>query len=262
MKKILVVGDVVGRCGRTVVFEHLNEIKEEYNIDFTIINGENATTGNGITEKYAYMLLEAGADVITLGNHAFDKSDLNNMLDVCNEIVRPLNVDPNLAGDGVKVFELGEEKLAVINILGKVFMDKECDNPFTVLKKAVENVKIRYGVKNIIVDFHAEATSEKQALAHYLDGEITALYGTHTHVQTNDARILKNKTGYITDIGMTGSEDSVIGLEREIAINRFKDNEKGKFKWGEDSPMFNGAVFTINEKKGETLSIELIYKRF
>lgn len=164
MKNILVIGDVVGRCGRNLVFEHLSEIKKEYDIDFTIVNGENATTGNGITEKYAYMLLDAGADVITLGNHAFDKSDLNNMLDVCNEIVRPLNVNPNFAGDGVKVFDLDDEKLAVINILGKVFMDKECDNPFDVLKKAVENVKRRYGVKNIIVDFHAEATSEKQAL--------------------------------------------------------------------------------------------------
>lgn len=262
MKNILVIGDVVGRCGRTLIFEHLNEIKKEYNIDFTIVNGENATTGNGITEKYAYMILEAGADVITLGNHAFDKRDLNTMLDVSDRIVRPLNINPNLPGDGVKVFSIGDKKIAVINILGRVFMDETVDNPFHILKKAVENIKRKYETNNIIVDFHAEATSEKQALAYYLDGEITALFGTHTHVQTNDARVLKNKTGYITDIGMTGSENSVIGLDKDIAIKRFANDERGKFSWGMEGPMINGAVFTIDEEKGETLDIKLIYKRY
>jgi len=262
MKKILVIGDVVGRCGRNLIFEHLSELKKEYNADFTVVNGENATTGNRITEKYAYMILDAGADVITLGNHAFDKNDLNNMLEVSDRIVRPLNVDPNLPGDGVKVFDLGEYKIAVINILGRVFMDDSTDNPFYILKKAVENIKKKYGTNNIIVDFHAEATSEKQALAYYIDGEITALYGTHTHVQTNDARVLRNKTGYITDIGMTGSESSVIGLDREIAIKRLADNEKGKFRWGEEDPMINGAVFTIDEENGITTDVKLIYKRY
>ena len=228
----------------------------------TIVNGENATTGNGITEKYAYMMLDAGADVITLGNHAFDKKDLYDMLESSDRIVRPLNLNPNLPGDGVKVFELGDEQIGVINIQGKVFMDAEADNPFYVLKKAVENLKKRYCLKNIIVDFHAEATSEKQSLAYFMDGEITALYGTHTHVQTNDARVLKGGCGYITDVGMTGSESSVIGLDKEIAIKRMADGEKGKFRWGEDDPMLNGAVFTIDEKKGETVSVELIYKKY
>ena len=262
MKNILVIGDVVGRCGRELIFEKLPEIKKEYNIDFAIVNGENATTGNGITEKYAYMLLDAGADCITLGNHAFDKRDLFNMLDSSKEIVRPLNVSPDLPGDGVPVIEKEGYSVAVINLMGSVYIDKEVSNPFIVLKKAVENIKRKYETNNIIVDFHAEATSEKQALAYYMDGEITALFGTHTHVQTNDLRILRQGTGYITDVGMTGAETSVIGLEKEIAIARFKDGERGKFKWSDISPMINGCVFTIDEATGKTIDTKQIYKRY
>ena len=262
MKRILIIGDVVGRCGRELLFENLKSLKTEYNIDFTIVNGENATTGNGITEKYAYMLLDAGADCITLGNHAFDKKDLFSMLESSKEIVRPLNLNPDLPGDGVTVIEKDDFKIAIINLMGSVYIDNEISNPFHVLKKAVDNVKSKYGVVNIIVDFHAEATSEKQALAYYMDGEITALFGTHTHVQTNDIRVLRNGTGYITDVGMTGAENSVIGLEKEIAIARFKDNERGKFKWSELSPMINGCVFTIDENTGKCVDCELIYKRF
>lgn len=262
MKNILVIGDIVGRCGRELIFEKLKDIKNEYNIDFTIVNGENATTGNGITEKYAYMLLDAGADCITLGNHAFDKKDLNNMLDTSKEIVRPLNVNPDLPGDGVAVFDMGEYKIAVINLLGNVFIDGADSNPFPVLEKAVENVERKYGFCNIIVDFHAEATSEKQALGYFMDGKITALFGTHTHVQTNDIKILKNGTGYITDVGMTGAEYSVIGLDKDIAVNRFAIGEKGKFKWSDISPMINGCVFTIDERTGKTVSVKSIYKRY
>lgn len=262
MKNILVIGDIVGRCGRELIFEKLKDIKNEYNIDFTIVNGENATTGNGITEKYAYMLLDAGADCITLGNHAFDKKDLNNMLDASKEIVRPLNVNPDLPGDGVAVFDMGEYKIAVINLLGNVFIDGADSNPFPVLQKAIENIERKYGFCNIIVDFHAEATSEKQALGFFMDGKITALFGTHTHVQTNDIKILKNGTGYITDVGMTGAEYSVIGLDKDIAVNRFAIGEKGKFKWSDISPMINGCVFTIDERTGKTVSVKSIYKRY
>ncbi|MBR4893179.1 MAG: TIGR00282 family metallophosphoesterase [Clostridia bacterium] len=262
MKNILVIGDVVGRCGRELIFSHLEALKKEYNIDFTIVNAENATTGNGITEKYAYMLLDAGADCLTLGNHAFDKKDLYNMLECSKKIVRPLNFNPDLPGDGVTVIEKDDFKIAVINIMGNVYIEKEVSNPFIVLKKAVDNIKRKYDTLNIIVDFHAEATSEKQALAYYMDAEITALFGTHTHVQTNDLRILKGGTGYITDVGMTGAENSVIGLEKEIAIARFKDGEKGKFSWSDISPMINGCVFTIDEKSGKTIDVKSVYKRY
>lgn len=261
MKRILVIGDVVGRCGRELIFNNLKSLKEEYKIDFAIVNGENATTGNGITEKYAYMLLDSGADCITLGNHAFDKKDLYTMLETSKEIIRPLNLNPDLPGDGVSVIEKDDFKIAIINLMGKIYIDGEISNPFYTLKKAVENIKRKYGTNNIIVDFHAEATSEKQALAYFIDGEITALFGTHTHVQTNDLRILKNGTGYITDVGMTGSEYSVIGLEKEIAIARMADGERGKFKWSDINPMINGCIFEIDEITGKTIGVESVYKR-
>ncbi len=262
MKNILVIGDVVGRCGREILADKLKEIKTEYNIDFTVVNGENATTGNGINEKYANLLFDSGADVITLGNHSFDKKDIEHLLDTDKRIIRPLNLSPDLPGDGVTVIEKDDVLYAVINLLGQVYIEKESSSPFEVLKKAVENLKRRYENPVIIVDFHAEATSEKQALAYYLEGEITAIYGTHTHVQTNDPRILMEKTGYITDIGMTGSLDSVIGLEKEIGITRFTGGEKKPFRWGETSPIINGAVFTIDEKTAQTKKIELISKNY
>lgn len=262
MKNILVIGDVVGRCGRDILCENLKKIKEEYKIDFTIVNGENATTGNGINEKYANLLLEWGADVITLGNHSFDKRDIEHLMNIDNRVIRPLNLSPDLPGDGVTVIESDGVNYAVINLLGQVFIESNATSPFEALKKAVANIKRRYDNPVIIVDFHAEATSEKQALAYHLEGEITAIYGTHTHVQTNDARILSEKTGYITDVGMTGSLDSVIGLEKEIGVGRFTGGEKKPFRWGETSPMINGAVFTIDEITTETKKIELISKKY
>ncbi len=262
VKNILVLGDVVGRCGRDVIFEHLGELISEYSADFTVINGENATTGNGINEKYAVMLLEAGADVITLGNHSFDKKDISHLMETDKRIIRPLNLSPNLPGDGLTVIEKDGVKYAVINILGKTFMENDSTSPFFTLEKAVNRILSKYEDIIIIVDFHAEATSEKQALAYYCEGKVSAFYGTHTHVQTNDARILKGKTGYITDIGMNGSRDSVIGLEKEIGINRFISDERKSFHWGDSEPMINGAVFTVDENTAETKKIQLISKTY
>ena len=262
MKNILVIGDVVGRCGRDILMAKLSEIKTEYNIDFTVVNGENATTGNGINEKYANLFFESGVDVITLGNHSFDKKDIEHLLDTDKRIIRPLNLSPDLPGDGVTVIEKDGVNYAIINLIGQVFIDKESTSPFECLKKAVENLKRRYENPVIIVDFHAEATSEKQALCYYLEGEISALYGTHTHVQTNDARILSEKTGYITDVGMTGSLDSVIGLSRDIGVTRFTGGEKKPFRRGDDDPMINGAVFSIDENTAQTKKIELISKKY
>jgi len=262
MKNILVIGDVVGRCGRDILCEQLKTIKEEYEIDFTVVNGENATTGNGINEKYASLFFEWGADVITLGNHSFDKRDIEHLLETDRRIIRPLNLSPDLPGDGVTVIEKDGVYYAVINLIGQVFIEKESSSPFETLKKAVANVRRKYENPVIIVDFHAEATSEKQALAYHLEGEISAIYGTHTHVQTNDARILSGFTGYITDVGMTGSLDSVIGLEKEIGVGRFVGGEKKSFRWGETSPMINGAVFTVDENTGETKKIKLISKKY
>ena len=262
MKNILVIGDVVGKCGREIIFRELPRLREEFNIDFAVVNGENATTGNGINEKYALMMLEAGADVITLGNHAFSKKEISHLLETDERIIRPLNISPDLPGDGVTVIEKDGVKYAVINLMGQVYMDGEISSPFPTLEKAVANLKRRYGDTITIVDFHAEATSEKQALCYYVDGTVSAFFGTHTHVQTNDARILKEGTGYITDIGMTGPQDSVIGLEKEIALARFTGGEKKHFKWSEAQPMLNGAVFTVDEETGKTAEIRLISRYY
>lgn len=262
MKNILAIGDVVGKCGRELLFAKLPSLINEFNIDFTVINGENATTGNGINEKYAVMLLDAGADVITLGNHAFSKREIGHLLETDRRIIRPLNLSPDLPGDGVTVIEKDGVSYGIINLMGQVYMDGEISSPFSTLEKAVSNLERRYGKTITIVDFHAEATSEKQALAYFIDGKVTALFGTHTHVQTNDARILKEGTGYITDIGMTGPQDSVIGLEKEIALSRFTGGERKHFKWSESQPMLNGAVFTINEENGKTEEIRLITRYY
>lgn len=261
MINVLAIGDVVGKLGRETVFSKLPGLIEEYNAFFTVVNGENATTGNGINEKYAYKMLECGADVITLGNHAYSKPEINNMLECSDRIIRPLNYPADMAGDGVTVIEKDNIKLGVINIMGKTYMDGKLSCPFKTLDKAVENLKRRYDdLKCIIVDFHAEATSEKKALGFYMDGKISAIYGTHTHVQTNDKRVLDGGTGYVTDIGMTGSYDSVIGLKKEIAIPRFLGEAQNRFRWAEERPMINAAVFKIDENTGKTLEITLINK--
>ncbi len=251
MYRILVIGDVVGRTGRKVLFSHLAELQKEFDIHFTVVNGENAVTRNGITEKYAYQMLEAGTDVITLGNHAFDKSDIFPMLEKGERIIRPLNYPPERPGDGVYLTEKNGVRIAVINLIGRVYLDEKNSCPFVTGKKAAENLKDRADV--ILVDFHAEATSEKQALGYYLDGEITALYGTHTHVQTNDERILPGGTAYLTDVGMTGPVESVIGLKKEIAIPRFLGERTKTFEWAEGEGMINGIVYEID---GSTFRVQ------
>lgn len=260
MYYILVIGDIVGKTGRNVLFSHLPELQKEFDINFTIVNGENAVTRNGITEKYAYQMLEAGADVITLGNHAFDKSDIFPMLEKGDRIIRPLNYPPDRPGDGVYLTEKDGMRIAVINLIGKVYLDEKNSCPFVTGKKAVENVKDRADI--IVVDFHAEATSEKQALGYYLDGEATAVYGTHTHVQTNDDRILPGGTAYLTDVGMTGPVESVIGLKKEIAIPRFLGERTKTFEWAEGEAMINGIVYGIDESDFKVRNMTKINRKY
>ena len=260
MYRILVIGDVVGKTGRNILFSQLAGLQEEFQIDFTIVNGENAVTRNGITQKYAYQLLEAGADVITLGNHAFDKRDIFPMLEKAEQIIRPLNYPPDKPGDGVIVLEKKGVRVAVINLIGKVYLDDKNACPFTVGQKAAENLKGQADI--IIVDFHAEATSEKQALGYYLDGQVTALYGTHTHVQTNDDRILQGGTAYITDVGMTGPLESVIGLKKEIAIPRFLGERSKSFEWAEGDAMINGIVYEIDPEEYRVKNMVKINRKY
>ena len=221
----------MGRAGRDAGFEMLPDIKNEYNIDYTIANGENASGGLGMNCRGYEELRRAGVDFFTMGNHTFSKKEVNSLFNEGENLIRPANIAGDFPGDGMAIINIGTEKLAVINLLGNIYIDGENESPFFIAKELIK--KAREKTNNIIIDFHAEATSEKEALAYYLDGEITALVGTHTHIQTADERILPCGTAYITDVGRTGVRDSVLGLDKDASIARFvlpKDEKKPPFK--------------------------------
>ena len=212
MKNLLFIGDVVGKSGCDFLSEKIYGIKKENDIDITVINGENSAQGNGITRYSADMLLKMGADVITTGNHCFKRRDSIGIYDDDN-IIRPINFPDGCPGKGYCLIDCGCFSAAVVNLMGTVYMEP-LDNPFTVMENLLDSLK----TPNIFVDFHAEATAEKKAMGHFLAGRVTAVLGTHTHVQTADEIILKNHTGYITDAGMTGPELSVLGVSIELSL--------------------------------------------
>ena len=257
--KILCIGDVCGSIGCEMLAKHLNKIKREHNIDFTIVNGENSADGNGIVPSSAEWLLNIGADVITGGNHSFRREEIFEYYDAHPFVLRPHNLNVTDSGSGYYLSDMGRYKIAVINLSGKIYLDRlEADNPFIaadlLLLKAAED-----GANIILVDFHAEATSEKRAMGFYLDGKVSAMFGTHTHVQTSDACILPNGTGYITDLGMTGPKYSVLGVKSDIIINRLRDNDMSKFELASGPCILNGCIFEIDEKTGKTNSITPIW---
>ncbi len=258
--KILAVGDVCGETGCDAVLKFLPKIKKEHNIDAVIINGENSAVGNGITPYSAELLFSAGADVITGGNHSFRRKEVYDMLDENPFLLRPDNIKCEY-GSGYCLLDLGRTSIAVINIAGVYCLEKlGASNPFLAADSLVERAK-NDGAKIIFVDFHAEATSEKKALGLYLDGRVSAVFGTHTHIQTADATVLPKGTGYITDLGMTGPENSVLGVKSEIIINRFVSGNPAKFEFADGNSIFNGCIFDINEKNGLAVSVEPIYIR-
>lgn len=213
--KIAFIGDIVGRPGRRIIEEKLKTLKIEHNIDFVIANGENASHGFGLTVKNANELFSAGIDVFTGGNHSFDKkNEMINLLETQN-VLRPHNLEEGTVGTGVKIFEINKEKLAVINLMGEYCMPK-CDNPFNMATSLVKSLK-EEGINNIFVDFHAEVTSEKRVMCMLLQGEISALCGTHTHVGTDDLQVVEGTT-YLSDIGLTGCRDNVIGMDKKVPI--------------------------------------------
>ena len=250
--KILAIGDVVGDRGCDAVAEHLDSIIKKFNIDFCIINAENACSANGITRQKAEMLINLGADVLTLGNHTFRQKDAHTLLLHNERVVRPINYPPETVGRGVTVVNKNGVKVAVFNALGRIHLEN-VDCPFRTLKKAIE--KTDADVK--IVDFHAEATSEKRAMGYYLDGLVSVVFGTHTHVQTSDAQILPKGTGYITDIGMTGPYHSCLGVDKNIVIERFVNCNQQRFMFADSPASVSGAVFTVNEKSGKCESAEI-----
>ena len=249
--RIFAIGDIVSDTGCSFTRKILPSFKKVKGIDFCIANGENSAKGNGISPDSADYLFDSGIDFITTGNHVYRKKEIYDYLDGAHNIIRPANFHPSAPGVGYKTVDLGYTQIAVINLAGRVYMDP-CDNPFTAADKILDEIDCK--IK--IVDFHAEATAEKGALAHHLDGQVSAVFGTHTHVQTNDAKILAQGTGFITDLGMTGPIDSVLGVKTEISVKWLTDGMPARFEAADGPCMMSGCIFDIDEKTGLCTYIE------
>lgn len=256
--RILAVGDIVGESGVRKLKEELPRIKREENIDFVITNGENSAGGMGINERNFNDMLSAGTNVVTMGNHTWGKKDIFKFIDHL-QLLRPANYPKGVVGKGLGIYECNGKKIAVMNFMGRVDINILTENPFIMAKDMVEEIKEQVDI--IIIDFHAEATAEKIALARYLDGKITAIFGTHTHVQTADEQILPNGTGYITDIGMTGPKNSVIGMDAQASIKRFETTLPEKYKLAEGECILNAVIFNIDDTTSKVTDIKRIYIR-
>lgn len=253
--KLLMIGDVVGSAGCRFLAAKLPALKREHGIDVTVVNGENSADGNGITAGSARALFAAGADLITTGNHAFQrKNDLHLFENEC--ILRPENYGSACPGRGYTVYDMGAVQLAVVNMQGVLFMEA-LENPFDAMDRVLSVIQ----TPNILVDFHAEATSEKQALGHYLAGRVSAVIGTHTHVPTADARILGGHTGYLTDAGMTGAEDSVLGVKKDTAIDRLHLHVPVRFEEADGACWLCGVVLELDQKCGKCTKITPVIVR-
>lgn len=251
--KIIAIGDVVGRPGRQALFLTLPTLLRDHAPAFVVVNGENAAGGFGISARIAEAFFTWGVDVITTGNHVWRNKDVFKIIDSEKRLLRPLNYPEGAPGKGSVLVEKHGTQVGVVNVLGRVFMDP-LDCPFKAARREVHALR-RAGAKIILVDFHAEATSEKAAFGHYLDGEASLVFGTHTHVQTNDARVLTGGTGFMTDLGMTGATDSVIGVVKEKALRKFVTGMPAKFDLAEDGVEINYLVAEIDAESGKTLSM-------
>lgn len=253
--RILAIGDIVGERALDYTFRKLPQIKKEYSIDFVIANGENSATGNGITMQIAKDMQKNGIDVITLGNHTFTKKDAVNVLLNNSRVIRPINFPEKTVGKGSVVVEKCNKRIAVINALGRINL-LNCDCPFRTVEKELHHLKGKCDIS--ILDFHAETTSEKLSMGFYLDGKISAVFGTHTHVPTADERILPGGTGYISDIGMTGVMNSVLGVKKEIIIRRFVDLMPQKFELAEGNITLSGVIFEFDDTTNKCIKAERI----
>ena len=243
--KILAVGDLVGEGGVKKLKELLPKIREEEKIDFVIVNAENSAGGMGITTKIFNELKAINIDVMTMGNHTWGKKDIFTFIDD-SKLLRPANYPNNVPGKGYGIYTCKGKKICVVNLIGRTDMNVLSENPFLKMQDILKEVKSQADI--IILDFHAEATAEKIAMGYYLDGKITAMFGTHTHVQTADEKILEHGTGYITDIGMTGPIKSVIGMDVAASIKRFETTLPERYKLAEGNCMLNGCIFEINDE--------------
>ena len=253
---ILFVGDIVGKPGRELVRKGLRALVEEHQVDLVIANAENSANGFGITKEIGDTLLEWGVDVMTSGNHIWDKREAIDYIATEPRLLRPANYPAGVPGRGACVAQTGDGRaVGVVNVMGRVFM-LNIDDPFAGVLKEIE--AIRHRTRVIIVDMHAEATSEKIAMGWHLDGKVTAVFGTHTHVQTADERILPGGTAYLTDAGMTGPHDGIIGMEREPSLGRFLNGMPSRFEPATGNPRLNGVVVEADEKTGRATAITRI----
>lgn len=254
--KILFIGDVVGSPGREMIDNYLPKLKEKYKPNITIVNGENAAAGKGITEKIYKQFLQAGAQVVTMGNHTWDKKEIFEFIDDASSMIRPANFPENNPGKGIVYPNINGNEIAVINLQGRTFLPP-IDDPFEKADQLVEEAKKR--TNTIFVDFHGEATSEKQAIGWYLDGRVSAVVGTHTHTQTADERILPKGTAYISDVGMTGPYDAILGVEKESVIKRFQTSLPVRFEIEKKGrTQLNGVFIRTDDSTGKAEKIERI----
>ena len=243
--KVLCVGDVVGNPGMDRIRRSLRYLKRKTGADFVIVNGENAAVV-GITPEQAEDIFDAGADVITLGNHTFNKREIVTYMDENSRILRPANYAPQLPGNGVGVYETKAGDVAVIDLIGRCNMDFGPDNPFLMIEKLLKDIS----AKIILVELHAEATSEKLAMGYMLDGRVSAVWGTHTHVPTADCQILPKGTGYVTDLGMTGPKYSVLGIRPDLSIAKFRGDLTQRYQWANGDTKLEAVLFTIDADTG------------
>ena len=261
--KILFLGDIVGKVGRRTVTNNLEKLVQKCQVDFVIANGENVTHGKGIIEKHYYELLNAGVDCITLGNHYLSKDNLLTYIEDADALVRPLNISKRIGGEGSRLFEVNGINIRVTNILGTAFMKEEVSSPYYSLKSLIDSLESEDSIH--IVDYHAEATGEKMCFGYAFDGLVSAVLGTHTHVQTNDAKILKNGTAFISDVGMCGAANGVLGFEKDSVMRVTMFGEKDRFGFDDnDQGLLNAVVIDIDDmshKAREIIPIKLLEEK-
>ena len=261
--KILFLGDIVGKVGRRTVINNLEKLVKKYQVDFVIANGENATHGKGLIEKHYYELLDAGIDCITLGNHYLSKNQLLDYIADADALVRPLNISKRIGGEGSRLFEVNGINIRVTNVLGTAFMKEQVSSPYYSLKSLIDSVESEDSIH--IVDYHAEATGEKMCFGFAFDGLVSAIVGTHTHVQTNDAKILPNGTAFISDIGMCGAANGVLGFEKNSVMRVTMFGEKDRFGFDDnDQGLLNAVVIDVDEathKAREIVTVKLLEEK-
>ena len=251
--KVLAVGDVVGNPGLDRICRSLRKLKRDSGADFVIVNGEN-TAVVGMTPRQGEEILDAGADVITMGNHTFAKREIVDYLEDCPQILRPANLAPQTPGRGFGVFDTKFGPVAVVDLIGRCNMDYGPDNPFLQIEKILKGIP----TKLVFVEIHAEATSEKLAMGYMLDGRVSAVWGTHTHVPTADAQILPKGTGYVTDLGMTGPKHSVLGIKPQLSIEKFRGDLTSRYQWADGPTKLEAVLFTIDTATGKCKKAERV----